>query len=444
MLLRLHSATLALPLFLSSSTHLNPYLEVLIQSLVLDFYQTTGLQPSVLFEATIDLPPLIITALYRIIQEALNNIRKYAEATAVQVHVSTSSSGVYLLVQDDGKGFDPGQVMSGFGLQGIRERVSALRGDLEITSEPGAGCQLVVELPFMPLSFPQRSAEDDRGLASLSAGREAIQIVSSLDSSLSLERLQDLELLLIEQAGLIAPTSPQGLASQTSELDSLLKKLNSYVPSVEPHGCNEQASFLLQNSVGQPQGQLKPMTNGGQDPLMTQSSASHEQLLDRHTVNGRVPESTSVNPSLSTDQVRCLESLLAEQVGPIAPELLKQVVYITSSVDALIQGLEQYMPSQEQHDFKQKATLLLQEIGAQSSITIESEQNLRLKEIDDNFVQYCEEELLNFIGPIASFIIKDALNSSRPSSRQELVNILTKKIPDSNKASEFENLTLMY
>ncbi|HUK45291.1 MAG TPA: GAF domain-containing sensor histidine kinase [Gaiellaceae bacterium] len=88
------------------------------------------------------------TAIYRIVQEALTNIVKHADASSVSIIVMSSGPTVRLVIEDDGTGFDPAGVREGaLGLVGIRERVGLLGGRFEIDSKPGAGTTLLVELP---------------------------------------------------------------------------------------------------------------------------------------------------------------------------------------------------------------------------------------------------------------------------------------------------------
>jgi len=87
--------------------------------------------------------------LLRIIQEALTNIRKHAQAQSTQVIFTDSEHFVQVAIIDDGQGFDPAAVArqtQGFGLQAMRERVETLGGCLEITSEPGQGTQVLVQI----------------------------------------------------------------------------------------------------------------------------------------------------------------------------------------------------------------------------------------------------------------------------------------------------------
>jgi signal transduction histidine kinase len=88
------------------------------------------------------------TALYRIVQEALTNVVKHAQATSVSIVVASGESSVRVVIEDDGAGFDPEKVREGaLGLVGMRERVLLLNGRFEVDSTAGAGTALLVELP---------------------------------------------------------------------------------------------------------------------------------------------------------------------------------------------------------------------------------------------------------------------------------------------------------
>jgi signal transduction histidine kinase len=91
-------------------------------------------------------------ALFRIGQEALNNVVKHAEARTVRIGLRQDRDGIHLRVKDDGQGFDPkalagaGQA-GGLGLVGMRERARALHGELRFESEPGKGAAVTVTVP---------------------------------------------------------------------------------------------------------------------------------------------------------------------------------------------------------------------------------------------------------------------------------------------------------
>jgi len=96
-------------------------------------------------------PPEVEEALYRIIQEALTNVAKHAEATEASVSVSKKGSTAVLSVRDNGIGFDPQKALSvakGMGLASIKERVDMLGGGFEIISRPRKGTKLNIQIPF--------------------------------------------------------------------------------------------------------------------------------------------------------------------------------------------------------------------------------------------------------------------------------------------------------
>ncbi|TAN80076.1 MAG: PAS domain S-box protein, partial [Gallionella sp.] len=94
-----------------------------------------------------------ITA-YRIIQEALSNIAKYAQADRISVRVrrepgeTPGLDALLLCVEDNGKGFDPDQPSKGFGLLGMRERAIAAGGEFSLCNTPGTGVCIDVRLPL--------------------------------------------------------------------------------------------------------------------------------------------------------------------------------------------------------------------------------------------------------------------------------------------------------
>jgi two-component system NarL family sensor kinase len=100
----------------------------------------------------VDVPAHVEVALYRIAQEALQNVVKHAGATQVLVHLSGSESGVRLVVSDDGHGFDDGPSAGGddrhaYGLVGMRERAELVGATLNVTSRPGNGTTVEVVVP---------------------------------------------------------------------------------------------------------------------------------------------------------------------------------------------------------------------------------------------------------------------------------------------------------
>lgn len=89
-------------------------------------------------------------AIYRIVQEALNNVVKHAGTCHVEVHLELLQERISLLISDDGRGFDPTMTINGgrhLGLISMRERAAELGGHLELRSEPGRGTEILVIVP---------------------------------------------------------------------------------------------------------------------------------------------------------------------------------------------------------------------------------------------------------------------------------------------------------
>lgn len=84
---------------------------------------------------------------YRLIQEALTNVAKHAEADRVLLSARHDGERLRIAVADDGRGFDPAEVERGHGLLGMRERVESLGGELEVRSEPAAGTTVNASIP---------------------------------------------------------------------------------------------------------------------------------------------------------------------------------------------------------------------------------------------------------------------------------------------------------
>ena len=98
------------------------------------------------------------TNLYRIVQEALNNILKHAQASSATVLFNSGQDELSIVIEDNGRGFasdihttDPGRP-GGFGLVGMQERAAALKGTLQIESQPGEGTSIMVRVPIHRLS----------------------------------------------------------------------------------------------------------------------------------------------------------------------------------------------------------------------------------------------------------------------------------------------------
>lgn len=98
-----------------------------------------------------DVPDEHKTCIYRVVQEALNNVARHAQASTVQVALQGRMSEISLHVQDDGIGFDA-QRVRGLGLLGMEERVRHLGGTFSLDAQPGRGTLLKINLPMATLA----------------------------------------------------------------------------------------------------------------------------------------------------------------------------------------------------------------------------------------------------------------------------------------------------
>ncbi|GGJ05008.1 hypothetical protein GCM10010885_12690 [Alicyclobacillus cellulosilyticus] len=95
------------------------------------------------------LSPAKQVGLYRLVQEAFNNVHKHAEASSVHVRMGVEAGHFFLEVRDDGRGFRPEDIPPGhYGLAGMRERAHVLGGTLEVKSQVGAGTTVTVRIPL--------------------------------------------------------------------------------------------------------------------------------------------------------------------------------------------------------------------------------------------------------------------------------------------------------
>ena len=118
-----------------------------LRALVRNFATESGLE--ITFEAP-DEPPLVSAdtslALFRALQEALSNVARHSGATAAHVRLTNADGELLMVVRDNGRGFatDPGRVPETLGLAGMRERISAVKGTVTLTSTKGAAVSVRV------------------------------------------------------------------------------------------------------------------------------------------------------------------------------------------------------------------------------------------------------------------------------------------------------------
>lgn len=86
--------------------------------------------------------------IYRIIQELVTNIHKYAEAETVDISLKTDDKTITIIVADDGKGFDTTKKRKGVGISNMMNRVESFNGELKIESSAGSGCRTTIIIPY--------------------------------------------------------------------------------------------------------------------------------------------------------------------------------------------------------------------------------------------------------------------------------------------------------
>jgi signal transduction histidine kinase len=85
--------------------------------------------------------------IYRIIQEALQNINKYSKAKSAAVNISADNNNIYIEIKDNGIGFDTSKITSGIGIKNLKKRTETLKGSFTIESQPGKGAVINVTFP---------------------------------------------------------------------------------------------------------------------------------------------------------------------------------------------------------------------------------------------------------------------------------------------------------
>jgi signal transduction histidine kinase len=130
-------------------------LERAVESYAREFADQTGIQVRLHLDVGGELGPKHQTAVYRLFQEALNNVRKHAQATQVEIDLLRGERELRLVIRDNGVGFDVAaarrrspSTLGGLGLVGMQERVRSVGGDLQIVSQPGAGTLIEVHIPL--------------------------------------------------------------------------------------------------------------------------------------------------------------------------------------------------------------------------------------------------------------------------------------------------------
>lgn len=86
--------------------------------------------------------------LYLIFKEAVNNVIKYSNSTKLNIEFSKSGHFLIMIIEDNGKGFDPNQHKKGNGLENMKKRANDHHGILEINSSIGSGTKIILKMPL--------------------------------------------------------------------------------------------------------------------------------------------------------------------------------------------------------------------------------------------------------------------------------------------------------
>jgi signal transduction histidine kinase len=124
-------------------------LNVALKQMAADFTQRTSVPVTCNLEELVErLPADTETALYRISQEALTNVARYANALCVELSLQRSGDQLQFCLHDDGVGFDQAAVGAGLGLLGMRERAAMLGAQFSLYAEAGEGTRITVTIPY--------------------------------------------------------------------------------------------------------------------------------------------------------------------------------------------------------------------------------------------------------------------------------------------------------
>lgn len=477
-------------------------IDTLITSLVESFHRSTGVLPTVKLNLVAPMPPEVVTPVYRIIQEGLNNICKYAQATEVNVQLSTTPTSLGLIIEDNGRGFDLEQAVTGFGLRGMQERVSLLRGRFQIETEPGAGCRIRVVMPLRVLSLhdsqelvpPPVNPEADASRYPQGVASPAPAMASPAPTMLAEDNGRigggESQSALAEENGKVGVKEPQVDAQEftpVSEDDREAPPASPLPLMSEPEMGNLQAVVspdLDETLLPAALDELDDPAIAPSDldetllPTALDETGGYQEIappdLDETTFPAAWDETGENYPAIASPdldetpvpglvlmsaQVDRLTQILLEAVGPIAPILLQQALAQAQQPDDVIDQLAVYFPAQRREHFERQMQAVLRQVtfpapsvsqpGAQASPTFGApipaspSSGGHSSALNAELTHYCEQELMALIGPVAHFLIQDALSTPNL-SLEELVDRLAVNISNPQKATQFKQRILSY
>ncbi|OUL30890.1 hypothetical protein BV378_03210 [Nostoc sp. RF31YmG] len=387
----------------------------LIDSLVQNFYQVTGILPSTNINLPVSLSTEVVKTLYRIIQEGLTNICKYAGATKVDINLSYTSSNLCLSIQDNGKGFSLLQNKTGFGLQGMQERVLALKGNCNIDTEPGYGCRITVNLPLEQQTVWEQSiSEEDFNLKIVD--KIPVEETSTTDSSLEIiNKTPVAEVSATDSSLEIINKTPIEKTSTTDFSLEILEK----TPVEETSTKDFSLEILEKTPVEE--------TLAIDFSLKIADTTQLEEIYDKFTSSDFQPQLV-----LSPEEYNHLDNTLMEFAETIAPTFLKQVADQVSNSKDLVDNLKLNL-AEQQHLELENTRMLFRESNP------ETEKNSDNLASDDCLISQCEQKLAELIGPIAHYLVQKVRQSSPNISHVELIKTVALEISDPKKVAQAFN-----
>lgn len=107
-----------------------------------------------------NLPTSVTLHLYRIVQELLYNSIKHAQSKEILIQLIRNEEDIEIMVEDDGKGYELGQVKKGMGTENVQARVNFLKGEISIHSEIGVGTTTTITIPYLPAAVVSENASE--------------------------------------------------------------------------------------------------------------------------------------------------------------------------------------------------------------------------------------------------------------------------------------------
>jgi signal transduction histidine kinase/DNA-binding NarL/FixJ family response regulator len=255
----------------------------------------------------------------RIVQEALSNIRKHAEAKNISISVSDTHDEVQLTVRDDGKGFDPEAVdeAESFGLKIMRERAAEAGCTVKVVSSPGCGTEVRLNIPF---SLRDRAGEsgdrkENRDDAAESSGKMRVLLVD--DHPLFLGGLVDLlttrgiEVVGTAQDGYEAVQQAQRLAPSVVVMDVQMPLCDGLTATRLIKTKMPETKVIMLTMVEDDEALFQAIKNGASGYLL--KDLSGEEFVDmlRGLERGEVP----VSPGIASRFLREFTGEVQEDVA---------------------------------------------------------------------------------------------------------------------------------